>query len=118
MDLVCESHEYFQMHAVMDNSGMPMYAQSVMSAEMSRVTMRLTGIMAWLMARKSVLNGDLDPALAAQEYRLEGQEFCLSNNPSAERVLPEYMCDMLDRSLKLYARIHRLDQEVYDAEAA
>ncbi len=115
MDLVCESHEYFQLHAVMDNDGMPHYIQSMMSAEMSRVTMRLTGIMAWLMARKSVLNGDLDPNLAAREYRLEGREYCLSDNPGVERVLPDYMCDMLERSRRLYSRVERLDSQVYEA---
>lgn len=116
MDIIFDSYEFFQIQDAMDDGRMSPHMRSLISNEMSRITMRLTSVMAWLMARKAVTSGQISDEQARAEYRIDGVDQCLERNPSLEALLPEYMIDLLDKSHKLYERVWRMDQALYEAE--
>ena len=85
------------------------------SHEMTRVTMRLTSVMAWLMVRRAVYAGRIDEDKAADSYRLDGAETCLEQAPDVLASMPYYLNYLSARSHDVYTRIHRLDQMAYGA---
>ena len=111
MDIILESYEYFEAHDATDSSRIPPFLQAIYSNEMSRITMRLTSVMAWLMARKAVSSGQLTMDEALTDYRLEGDGYCLHHDHSVSNILPYYMNDLLMRSHAIYLRVWRLDQQ-------
>lgn len=116
MDMILESYDYFEAHETLDSDRIPPFLQTVYSSEMSRVTMRLTSIMAWLLARKSVSAGQMTHEEAGENYRLEGSDHCLDHNHDLGNILPFYMNDLLVRSHSLYLRVWRLDQQLYEGD--
>lgn len=116
MEMIFESYELFELHDATAEKYIPSHIQALADSEMSRITMRLTGVMAWLMARKAIASGHADVASVVADYRLEGDEYCLKSNSLLEGLLPEYLVNLLDRSLALYQRVWRLDQQVQPAQ--
>ncbi len=114
MDIIFDSYEYFQLQDKINEGHIPPYLQTIYSHEMSRITMRLTSVMAWLMARKAVLSGQLSDEEASSEYRLDGTDICLQSGGDLQEVLPAYLIELLDKSLKLYERVWRLDAQLYN----
>ncbi len=116
MDMIFESYELFELHDSMDQSYIPSHIQSLASGEMSRVTMRLTSVMAWLMARKAIASGQLNDEDTLEDYKLEGEEYCLSENELLADLLPSYILDLLSRSHTLYKRVWRIDHQTRNAQ--
>lgn len=112
MDMIFDAYAFFEFQDLMEEDLMPTPLSSLMSNEMSRVTMRLTSVMAWLMARKAVQAGQLDEEEAATHYRIEGEQYCLEQPPGLQGLLPDYMFDLLERSYALYLRVWRLDKQL------
>ena len=113
IELVMTSYEYFEENDNMDADRIPPFMQSIYSTEMSRITMRLTSIMAWLMARKAVSTGQISAEEAEMEYALDGSDFCLNHNHELDDIVPYEMNELLVRSHAIYLRIWRLDQQIY-----
>ena len=82
--------------------------------ETTRLTSRLTQVMAWILAQKAVQNEEISPEEAATEkYRLSGQSACLEHtSPEIAANLPAYLIDLLERSHELYARVNRLEEQI------
>jgi regulator of CtrA degradation len=79
--------------------------------ESTRLTARLTDIMAWLLAQKAVAAGELAPhELASARHRLLRSEACLDDRGRREGVLPRGLDGLMERSHRLYLRISRLDE--------
>lgn len=116
MDMIFESYDLFELHDSIDQSYIPSHIQSLASSEMSRVTMRLTSVMAWLMARKAIASGQLNGEEVIEDYRLEGEEYCLGENELLADLLPSYILDLLDRSQTLYERVWRIDHQTRNAQ--
>ena len=80
---------------------------SRVNCEMTRVTARLTQIMAWLLAQKAVLNGEMSSEEARNDkFLLKENEFCMTNSingQEAEYPLP--IRELLIDSLALFKRI-------------
>jgi regulator of CtrA degradation len=84
-----------------------------MVVETSRLTARLTHVMAWLLARKAVHAGELTPDQATQPpYVLERDEMLVSNDSPFGDDLPPSLESLIDRSRHLYIRVSRLDELV------
>jgi regulator of CtrA degradation len=79
---------------------------------MSRITLRLSSVMAWIMIQRAVFSGKLQAQEAANRYGLDFRDICLVDNRVLHGVLPSYVCLLLDRSLELYERVMRLDDNI------
>ncbi len=107
--LLAEAHDYFYTYGEPEQQKMTPRVRTMYASEMSRITMRLSCIMAWLMARKAVFIGKLTENEANKNYRLDCREVCLNQHIEAESVLPQGMTEILDKSYELYQRVARLD---------
>lgn len=111
MQLLTDSHEYFHLFGDDDQQRLPADLKSLYSCEMSRITLRLSSIMAWIMVQRAVFSGKI-PAEDSAMYVLDFQDACTVDNRMLHGVLPSYVCYLLDRSLELYERVMRLDSQV------
>lgn len=107
--LLMDAQEYFTHYGPKDQQNVSPVERLVYSSEMSRITLRLSSVMAWLLARRAEYNGEITAEQAVRQFRLAFHEVCLKELPEMRYVLPEYMCTLLTRSLELYHRAARLD---------
>ena len=84
------------------------------NCEMTRVTARLTQVMAWLLAQKASLAGEISASEAASEkYLIRADPFCLTNNINGQEAnYPSPIRELLIDSLGLYKRILALSKQM------
>ena len=111
MQLLGEAHEYFHLFGQDDQSRIDNNLKTLYSCEMSRITLRLSSVMAWIMVQRAVFSGKIHADEAAAHYGLDFRDICLVDNRVLHGVLPSYVCLLLDRSLELYERVVRLDEQ-------
>lgn len=117
MDIIFDSYEYFQIQDEQDDGQLSPQLHALIANEMSRITMRLTSVMAWLMARKAVAAGQLSDNEARDEYRINGADQCLEYHGEYAPYLPDYLNELLETSYRLYQRIWQLDKQIYGEPA-
>lgn len=113
LSLLFDAHHYFQSRGVEDQATIGETMKLHYANEMTRVTMRLTSVMAWLMVRRAIYAGRIEEEQASDSYRLDGIEICLDHRPDVLANMPYYLNYLSERSLNLYERIHRLDGLAY-----
>lgn len=111
MQLLADAHEYFHQFGEDDQARINEELKTLYSCEMSRITLRLSSIMAWIMVQRAVFTGKIKADEAATQYNLDFQDICRVDNRVLHGVLPSYVCFLLDRSLELYERVLRLDEQ-------
>ena len=112
--LLLETHDYFHYYGPEDQERIHPRTRMIYSNEMSRITMRLTSIMAWLMVRKAVYAGKITQDEAMDNYRLDSREICMQHHADLMHLLPDYMSHLLSETFRLYERVERLDKLIYD----
>lgn len=113
LGLLFDAHHYFQSRGIEEQSLIPPEARPIYAHEMTRVTMRLTSVMAWIMVRRAVYAGRIEEEKASDSYRLDGMEVCLEHYPEILSAMPDYLSYLSQRSHELYIRAHRLDHMAY-----
>lgn len=108
LQLLVDAQQYFELFGEQDQGKVTPQNRIIYSCEMSRITLRLSSVMAWLMVRKAVFSGKISDGAATEQFRLDCQDICLFRNPEAQKALPPFMYYLLERSLELYERICRL----------
>ncbi len=111
MTLLCEAQEYFTEFGNDDQSKMDKGTRSLYACEMSRITLRLSCVMSWLLAQRSVVSGQI-AAEQSMHYGLEFQNICRVDNRMLHGVLPSYVCYLLDSTFELYERVLRLNSQI------
>ena len=112
MELLSDAREYFYMFGEEDQEAMDeQQLRAMYTSEMSRITLRLSAIMAWVIAQRAVVSGKIPAEDAARRHGLDFQDVCLVDNHVLHGVMPPYVCMLLDRTLELYERVHRLDEK-------
>lgn len=109
LGLLFEAHTYFQERSTEEQAVLSTHTRLRYANEMTRVTMRLTSIMAWLMVRKAVFAGRISEEDAARQYRLEARDQCMLYDTHELESLPYYMGYLAERSYMLYERVSRLE---------
>lgn len=110
-DLLVEARNYLALQCPAETKSMTPSARLLVSQESLRVTSRLTQAMAWLLAQRAVLSGEINLARAlSEEFALSGQSVCLDERWSQEPCLPSTLQRLSQRSLDLYLRIERLER--------
>ncbi|HTH96347.1 MAG TPA: DUF1465 family protein [Stellaceae bacterium] len=113
MDLLVEARNYVAADTSRPYTPKQIDEQLTICCETFRLTSRLTHVMAWLLAQRAVHEGELTTADAASEtYQLGGRKTCLERNDAVSDVCDRHLSKLLDRSLRLYTRIARLDDMV------
>ncbi len=112
MQLLSDAHKYFFLFGDDDQKRISPDLKTLYSCEMSRITLRLSSIMAWIMVQRAVFSRKIEPTEAADRYGLDFKDVCLVDNRMLHGVLPSYVCYLLDRSLELYERVYRLDGQI------
>ncbi len=75
-----------------------------------RITCRMTQVMAWLFCQRAVQAGEMPMEWAlSDQFALSGEAVCLDDRWTEDRRLPSAIRGLLDRSLRLYIRIGRLE---------
>lgn len=113
MDLMVEARNYMAYVERRERERAGAVAGLRISCEAMRVTSRLTQVMAWLMMQRAVHDGEIAAEDALAEVnRLSGEEVCLDQSFATDAVLPNGLRSLLDRSLSLYQRVARLEQQM------
>jgi regulator of CtrA degradation len=106
--LLIDARNYVAYEEAGDRAPLDSIRRLEMSRETTRLTARLTQVMAWLLFQKAILAGEIGRDPAARD-RLDGQAVCLGDDGSAA-ALPGRLRDLLIRSHRLYVRVLRLDE--------
>lgn len=113
MTLMVEARNYMSFVEQRERRKVEAVAGLRMSCEAMRVTSRLTQVMAWLLMQRAVHEGEIAPTTAlAEENRLSGFDVCMDQTFRDDEALPQGLRSLLDRSLRLYQRIARLEHQM------
>ena len=84
------------------------------NCEMTRVTARLTQVMAWLLAQRAAFSGEISLSEACSDkYMVRSDPFCMMNSlQGQEGVLPVPVEALLIESRGLYKRIFVLAEQM------
>jgi regulator of CtrA degradation len=113
MDLLVEARNYVATDGLRRRPRLAPADQLLLCCETFRLTARLTHVMAWLLAQRAVHEGEISREDAATEmFALGGRTTCLMDNADVVILADDWLITLLERSLKLYVRIARLDDLV------
>ncbi len=108
--LLVEARDYLAAEERGDRARLEVGDRLRLTCETTRLTSRLTHIMAWLLARRAIFAGELTAVEAAcPPYLLERDETLADGDPTAYQNLPKNLSRLMDRSHRLYIRVARLD---------
>ena len=111
--LLIEARDYIALEERADRGELESMGRLRLTCETTRLTSRITHIMAWLFGRKAVFTGEITLLEATRPpYRLERNEILADGNTTAYEGLPEMLVDLMNRSHRLYIRVSRLDELV------
>jgi regulator of CtrA degradation len=111
--LTGEARDYLAQYGEEDLRGLPQEVGLHYSLETTRLTARLTNVMAWLLAQRAAHEGELSyEELRRDEWRLGGIEVCTAQPGVDVEQLPPLLADLMRRSDNLFRRIARLDEMV------
>lgn len=117
MGLVEETAAYLDGPGRAASKRLPRVAALSYAAESMRLTTRLMQVASWLLVQRAVREGEISVNDAASDrYRL-----AIRNEPGAFGAtpasdLPEGLISLMQRGDALFARVSRLDQEMYVGE--
>lgn len=106
MSLLVEARDYLAHAEPAERSALAPLARLAMCAETTRLSERLTRIMAWLLMQRAVHAGEISRE-AALDQPLAAHVVCMDG---VEAGLPPRLADLLGRSRRLYVRVARLDE--------
>jgi len=109
VELLHEAQDYFSEFGAEDQEHLEPHIRSIYNYEMSRITLRLSCIMAWLLAQRSTARDNIKTNNHLANNRLDFQDVCMVDSSLLHGVLPSYVCYLLDASYELYERALRLD---------
>lgn len=113
MELMLEARHYLSYVEQRERRKVEAMTGLRMSCEAMRVTSRLTQVMAWLMMQRAVHQGEIEALEAlSDQNRLSGLDVCLDQTFSGDETLPKGLRSLLERSLRLYERIARLEHQM------
>jgi len=119
LELLEEVRSYILYEERADRMDLPPAARVRQSLEATRMTARLTNVMAWLLLQKAAAAGEIDDGERLNDdNRLGGREACMDDDGSDDEALPERMRDLLARSQRMYVRVARLDDLMYESKVA
>lgn len=119
LELLEEIRSYILYEEKSDRDELPPAARVRQSLEATRMTARLTNVMAWLLLQKAAAAGEVSETdRMKDENRLGGRESCMEDSGEDDDLLPERMRDLLIKSQRMYVRVARLDNMLAESRVA
>lgn len=113
MDLVEETAAYLDGPGRDDSKALDRTGALSYATESMKLTTRLMQAASWLLAQRAVSEGDMSPDEATDgKYRLSNDRPTDGLWPEGEQAPPVLM-DLVRRSRALYARLKRIDDNLY-----
>jgi regulator of CtrA degradation len=111
IDLVEAARSYLKVLEPIHRRALPVPERLRLCSETTRMTARLTQIMAWLLSQRAVYAGETSRAQALEDQQaLTEVEVCMACDERDWRGLPRRLVALLDKSHRLYIRVARLDE--------
>jgi len=108
--LVEETADYLDGQGRSAARGLDRHGAIAYATESMRLTTRLMQLTSWLLLRRAVSAGEITPEDARKEnHRINLAEIGASQPLSGSGQLPEPLCALIKRSLRLHERILKLD---------
>jgi regulator of CtrA degradation len=107
MVLADEARSYFDQVSREDRDQLDPVLRVAFSCESLKVTTRLMHVIAWLLTRRAVASGEMDPLSALSPSLRLGQ--AVASDPVLVAKLAVEARTLIDASAELYARVQRLD---------
>lgn len=107
--LLAEARDYLAYLEPFDRGGLVPSDRLRLCLETMRLTARMTHVMAWLLAQRAVLAGEIALDQALGHEALAEVEICMGGEESDWSGLPPRLVALLERSHRLYQRVARLD---------
>jgi regulator of CtrA degradation len=113
MVLADEARSYFDQLSRNDRDQLDPVLRVAFSCESLKVTTRLMHIIAWLLTRRAVASGEMDPLSALSPSLRLGQ--AVESDQKLVAQLAHEARDLIGASAELYARVKRLDSRLEQA---
>ncbi len=110
MVLADEVRAYFDEHGRVEREALAPLLRVAFSCESLKVTTRLMHVIAWLLTRRAVENGEISADQARSSSRRLG--VAADSDAMELAALPEAARLLVDASRDLYARVERLDLDL------
>ena len=113
MALVEETASYLDGPGRQESKKLARSAALAYATESMRLTTRLMQLASWLLLHRAVKEGEMSLAQANKEKTKV--KLSLGDRADADTIslLPEQLCDLIDRSLGLLDRVRRLDATIH-----
>jgi regulator of CtrA degradation len=113
MSLVEETAAYLDGPGRQESKKLERNAALAYATESMRLTTRLMQLASWLLLHRAVKEGEMSLAQANKEKTKV--KLSLGDRADADTIslLPEQLCDLIDRSLGLLDRVRRLDATIH-----
>src|SRR5688572_25555771 len=94
-------------------------AATLYAAESMRLTTRLMQVASWLLLQRAANSGEMTrDQVASEKSKVRLDTASASSESNGWSDLPADFRDLVDRSLSLQARVRRVDEEIYGANAS
>jgi regulator of CtrA degradation len=94
-------------------------AATLYAAESMRLTTRLMQVASWLLLQRAANSGEMTrDQVASEKSKVRLDTASASNESNGWSDLPADFRDLVNRSLSLQARVRRVDEEIYGANAS
>ena len=108
--LLHATRDYVQEQGPLDIFSITVDDGMAMTLESTRITSRLTHIMAWYLTQQALLKGEIDLKEArSSEYDIPEEATLLDSNGEESPLIPMQLQQLLKNSRELYQRVSRLN---------
>lgn len=119
MGLVEETATYLDGVGRTESKTLPRMASVLYAAESMRLTTRLMQMASWLLLQRAVNNGEMThEQVIAEKTKVRLDGFACDRSAPGWDDLPDAFRDLVERSLRLQARVALLDKEIYHHKPA
>src|SRR5665811_918862 len=113
MDLVEETAAYLDGPGRTEAKALDRSVSLTYATESMRLTTRLMQLASWLLLHRAVKEGEMTLSQANKEKGKVKLSTGEPGDPEAIKLLPQKLCDLIERSRKLHDRVRRLDANIY-----
>ncbi len=113
MSLVEETAAYLESEGRAEAKKLGRVAATLYAAESMRLTTRLMQLASWLLLQRALNSGEMSQEqVKSEKSKIRLETTSSSTDVTAWNELPDMFCDLVRRSLRLQARIRRMDEDI------